>query len=172
MMKTVGVAIQSANQLHGPLESVFRQWNDLRAGKTAPTWSEFSLVNLPPKSLPWTVVVEPVPDHDDFRIRFWGTERSRLQGEQTGNLVSSLSPPELAEKLLSEYREVRDAQSPMLYATDATNDRVSIHFTMMRLPISDDGRSVTRILSMIDYNRIDGSLYDFYDTTRPYHLRT
>ena len=65
-------------------------WESLKGDAFAPSWNDFDLAALDPKSIPFVIVVDVVRDPLDFIIRFWGTAhvarkrmRSAIDGRTT-----------------------------------------------------------------------------------------
>ena len=110
------------------------------------------------------------PVGDDFLIRLWGTRRCEVQGEQTGNMVSELKPLDLGEKVRWKYKDTLLARMPILYETHVIRPHVTVDFMILRRPLSSDGEVVDRLVGVVDYGAVKGSLYDFYDVERPLYL--
>ena len=73
-----------------------------RSGPTGMAqWSDIRLVDFPSSLLPVLVIMDVVDDARAFVFRYWGTERTNLQGvDMTGKSVMDLATPGLAEGML------------------------------------------------------------------------
>ncbi len=131
-----------------------------------PLFGDFHLDELEPQIVPWSVLVDVIPDPLDFKYRFWGTERSKLIGaELTGLTTSAIPTTVMREANFREYADVFARAKPLLCHTPVTtkSGRHAI-FQSIRLPLFDDKDRISRIFSAINYNRIDEANYEFYGT--------
>ena len=63
-------------------------WESLKGDAFAPSWKDFDLAALDPKSIPYIIVIDVVRDPLDFVIRFWGTGHVAKKGvDKTGKSV-------------------------------------------------------------------------------------
>jgi hypothetical protein len=154
------------------LRDVLEYWETLCDGAFAPNWKQFNLYELPPKIIPWCIVVDVIGDginNATFRYRFWGTERTQLVGfDLTGKTVEDMPRPDMIKALLEDYREVCKSKIPLLLkksVTFQTDDTVD--FLSIRLPLSDDGQRVTHVLAVSYYPTITGAHYAYYDVDPP-----
>ncbi len=167
-MQTIKITeIDQATEMPDRFREVYQVWCNMRASDELPPGSGFSLEHVPPKLLPWSVLVDVVPEPLDFQFRFWGTERTNLIGaEMTGKLLSNIADETMRDGNREEYEEVlrrRTAllcHTPIVKRSGVESSRLSI-----RLPFSNDGRTVSRIYSAIDPDMIDEDHYAYYGTT-------
>lgn len=150
-----GTFISRPDQLPGVFAQPFSYWNECRGDRWAPTWSAFHLEKLDARLLPWSVVVDVLAD--DFRYRFWGSERARLIGAELSNRLASQIPDgPMRNSNLNEYRDLVGARAPMVFNTLITlSGGAIVRFHSLRLPISDDGEQVTKIYSALDYEQFN-----------------
>ena len=66
---------------------------------------------------------------------------------------------------IEEYVEVCAQKKPMLFATPVVKENgVSATFESIRLPLSDDGGSVSKIFSALNHNVLALHHYKIFDT--------
>lgn len=137
--------------LSGDFKAVYTYWDSLRDGTFAPPWSRFDWVCLPLNLIPGCSVVDVTTQPADFIYRFWGTERTSIQGaDYTGKSVFDFKPKAIAEKSIREYREVISRKSALLVDTHCPGGSWTkpFDYQFLRLPFSDDGSAVNQILSI------------------------
>lgn len=132
------------------LKPVFDYWNDLRGDRLAPSWREFDLLALPPKVLPTTQVVDWLPEQEEFRFRFYGSGYREIHGvDLTGMSPRDLPFKGLGDFIHAEYLSVVGNGKPNMVSYGYRNGSVFVEIeTCLRLPLSDDGHSVTGIVTV------------------------
>lgn len=152
----VASRIPQVGQLHGSLNALFEVWERSRGEALAPPWSQFDWDSAPADLVPSFAVVEVRRHPLDFIYRYWGTERTRLQGrDYTGCSVNDFRPRAIALKAFGEYTKVVETRAPLYLTTYGLTDSNSAPFTyhLLRLPYSEDGMSVDHILGVGLYDR-------------------
>jgi len=130
------------------LAELYQMWMDARDGDIAPSWSVFSGIAIRMPALPKSVVVDVKNTPRDFVYRFWGTGRTRSQGNDlTGQSVSAIKPPETAKKITNEYNEVLNRGEPIWIPTKATYFGIDRVYDWLRLPLSTDGQNIDMVFS-------------------------
>lgn len=149
--------------LPAPLDVAFHSWTALKKTGPLPAWRDWDWLAIPADAIPWCTVVDYIPYPQDFRYRFWGTARTRIQGyDVTGKSTLDLRPFSVAAKVFREYSEVIDKKHPLLFETFGFGLHESKSYQCLRLPFGDDG-NVTQILSMVSYDAFDMELiHDFF----------
>ena len=124
-------------------------WNDKRGSRFAPAWSDIELMDLPLSLIPHLVVVDVIGNAMDFKYRFWGTWHVQFHGyEQSNKLVSELNPPPYRDLISSQYKQTIEVREPQLFVQQIPIKSDLWVFTeLSRFPLSDDGKTVTNILS-------------------------
>ncbi|MBT6094647.1 MAG: PAS domain-containing protein [Rhodospirillaceae bacterium] len=137
-----------------PLRAIVTYWQAVRQDRFAPTWADFHLDELDPQLVPWCSVVDVVDGGSDFTYRFWGTARGALQRhDMTGKSVRDLSPPELAEAVIGEYAKMLKRRKPVWFSQDViVDDERKFTYQYLRLPLSDDGETIDKIVAF-SHNR-------------------
>ena len=132
------------------LRAVYEYWNDIRRERSMPLWADFDWMKIPADIIPWCAVVDVHEELQDIVYRFWGTQRSKLQGrDYTGTSIRDVKPDEVARKIWKEYSSVAVTGEPAFFATkDMLNqDGEFMEYHFLRLPFGLRG-SVTQILAV------------------------
>lgn len=122
-----------------------------RAGTNGmPAWADIRLVEFPAAILPWLVVMDVVADARSFVFRYWGTERTNLQGvDMTGKSVKELKIPGLAAAMLHQNERAVAARAPILYLNRFTvPSGLTVRYAALRLPVTDGGERVSKVLAL------------------------
>lgn len=149
--KILGVKVNSPkhDQLSGDVGHVFNYWLTLKGDNKLPLQSSFHLDELPPKSVPWTMVYDVIDDGQKFFYRFFGTQRVNAhRKDYTGLYVSDMEPHFIREKILDELRTVYTTVEPILVTTTAQANNEDFQYQMLRLPLSENGETVSRIVAI------------------------
>lgn len=149
-----------------PFGDAYAYWDNKRGRNVAPAWADFHLDDIDPRLIPWSVVVDVVGN--DLFYRFWGSERAKLIGlELTHKFASQIPHDEMREANIAEYMRTVTEKGPLLFNTlIAKRSGIIARFQSIRLPISDDGVSVTKVFSAINYEQITDTHYDIMGTSR------
>lgn len=144
---------------------IYEHWNDRRDDCFAPDWRAFELSRLPANCIRYTHVVDIHDNPFDITFRFWGTGLTDvLYFDRTGDSLLITNMGYLDEvrrdQVLADYRTVIDAKAPLPFLWDASAARERINRLIVpsiRLPLSDDGERVTKIVTHFDFtgNRED-----------------
>lgn len=132
------------------LKAFLDYWNSLRGERYAPSWKDFDLMALGPNLIPYTTVVDVLLDPLDFVFRFWGTAHRNSMGiEKTGKSI--LEQPWYRDREpFDEFSKVMNERCPLLIQAILTisgQNWKKIPVTVLRLPLSDDGKEVDQIIS-------------------------
>ena len=134
-------------------QTVLDYWNRLRADRFAPSWSEFDMMQIPSKQLPSTLVKDVERDPLAFRFRYYGSRFAHLRNkEYTGKTVDDLEGKLFSRAISSSLETFIEQQSPIHYAVEKQTglDTLTIQL-QLRLPISNDGQSVTNVVSLVEH---------------------
>ncbi len=166
MTDQTGIILVNTKQVPDTFAEVYDYWELQRGPAWAPTWSDFRLDELPFPILPWSIVVDVEANSTEFLYRFWGTQRTKLIGkDMTGETSSSIPNSFMREGNIKEYLEVCNQKKPMLFDTPVVKESgLRATFQSIRLPLSDDGKSVSKIFSALNYQLVSEAHYEFYDT--------
>ncbi len=132
---------------HEDLRLLFDYWNRKRGQRFAPGRRDIDPADLV-SVLPRILLFDVIDGGRDFRVRLAGTDTFGLHGEEiTGRLVSEFWPPAFRDSVLAAYRNLihmRQAEYARVDYTVAGHSAGGYH--VLRLPLSEDGESVSMIL--------------------------
>lgn len=164
-----------AGQVTEPLGDAFAVWSDQCEAGQPPAWSPEILLSYPSRLLPWAVVSIYEPESDDFRVRFWGSQRTSLfRRDATNRLISGSMTPVLGEKVLAECLEVRERRQPLIFHSRIeTAEHGTYTYRKIRLPLRKPGGDATDVvLSLDDPDLITRQIFKAWDVPPPAHLGT
>jgi len=152
------------------LQAVYDYWHELRGSRTMPGWSEVDMMALPLEVIPWCSVIDVVDGGRDFTVRFWGTERTRLQAaDYTGRSVFDIQPPAVGRKVKEELSQIIEAGAPMLFETWLADKDIATpatNYRMLRLPFGEENA----VRSVMCVPRLSGNrrmVYDWFGAEVP-----
>lgn len=142
------------SDLTAPLTDVLDHWRVRGGEDLACPWSKFEMHFLPPPVLPTTLVIDVFDDMDRNRYRFWGSRMTLIHGrDMTGKSPYELTPRELGKDLRKQHREIRDGRTARADVLGFVLDHgVTQTHTILRLPLSDDGQTVSQIAGVVWYS--------------------
>ena len=141
-------------ELPSTLAEVFGYWDGLRAARWAPAWRDFALTGLSSQVIPFTLVVDVRRNPLDFVYRFWGTANTTYIGyDCTGQSVRD--NPRFSDKVFTECREVVEARAPLIFRTRLIQEDGDVvrDYQRLRAPLSDDGETVTHLVSALSAHK-------------------
>jgi hypothetical protein len=141
------------------LREVLGYWDRLRGDRWAPTWADFRLLDLPSSTIPFVIVLDVVPDPLDFIYRFWGTGNTTYIGyDCTG--MSVRRNKLFSAKVFGECQQLVEKRRPIVWFSKVVrDDGLYREYTRLRVPLSDDGETVTHIVSAV---RIEEKLDEIF----------
>ena len=144
------LAIPGNRELFPGFEGVYDLWNEVRGTRMAPPWPELNLMMLPPETIPYCAVVDVIGDMPDFVYRFWGTRSVDAFGqEMTGKSVLDLKPKKVGQRAHGTYMTVLTEKKPAVFKGRISSVyRVSMVDFIFKLPLSTDGETVDKILTI------------------------
>jgi hypothetical protein len=152
------------------LQAVYDYWRELRGARAMPSWSDVDMMSLPLEVVPWCSVIDVVEGGQDFVVRFWGTERVRLQAmDYTGRSVEDFRPPAVGQKVRSELSQVIEAGALLLFETWLADNDISApatNYRMLRLPLGAD-ETVSSIMCIPRFSANRRMVYDWFDADVP-----
>lgn len=136
------------------LRRAVEYWESRRAGRRMPAWRDIDPLDVP-DLLPWLLVIDVLPGAADFRYRLIGTKVVAIARQDfTGRLFSELPGKGPGSVVWENCRQVASTGGPFSrtppYAGPDPQVRLGEN---VLLPLSDDGRTVDRILQAISYGR-------------------
>jgi hypothetical protein len=100
---------------------------------------------------PHVLMVDVVDGGDDYFIRLFGQYLVDSYGEQTGRLSSQASVPDLVRQRSKQLFDACIAHAAPVYAywpESAARRRAHVDVEALCLPLSSDGRSLDRLMSL------------------------
>ncbi len=134
---------------HGLLDMA-ELWKTWAGARFAPAWQDVNLLEIPDDLRRGTMVADCLEVPDDFRVRFWGLDLVRaFEVELTGKRLSESDE----RGIMRSFREtaitvVREKKPQFLIHKITSSHGAERLFPVVRLPISDDGETVTKIMSV------------------------
>jgi hypothetical protein len=131
------------------LQEVLEYWNRLRGQRWAPAWTDFRLLDLASPTIPFVIVLDVTPEPVDFIYRFWGTGNTASIGyDCTG--MSVRQNKLFSAKVFDECVALVEERRPIVWFSKVMrNDGLFRKYTRLRAPLSNDGVSVTHIVSVL-----------------------
>lgn len=150
----MSVRVPVSEALESNCRIVFELWDSLRGDHFAPSWKDFDLQRLPPREISFTRVIDV--HHNPFNLvyRFWGTGLVTVLGiDRTGKSLTQ-TPMERGKYTQAEYEAVIQEKAPYALVYNAKSELPAIpHYApAIRLPLTDDGKTVDKIVSYADFN--------------------
>lgn len=148
-------AVPPESGFPGGDRGLFRQlwdyWLLKRGGRLAPSRADIDPADIV-RLLPGILLIE-VTDGPRFRHRLASTAVAAIHGQElTGLYVDELEPASFRELLDSDLRLMLKNRAPQFVSLRFVNRQGrSRSYDVLRLPLSDDGKTVTKILIFSDF---------------------
>ena len=140
------------------LKDLYTFWLSVADREGIPSRRWFSAESLR-KFLPRILIVQVNENGESFTYRLAGSQVYEVHGyEFTGRNVLDIQPSSLAEALRSDFLEIVETRKPQflrLTYSNRSGDKRS--YLMLRLPLSEDGQTVSQILACGDYSTYSSS---------------
>lgn len=148
---------------HGLLD-MLEIWKGWSGDAFAPQWRSDNLLAIQAPLRRGTMVVDYIPETRDFLVRFWGTDLVEAFGiDLTGRLLSAKQDQGVMSSFRESARTVIERRAPQaLLHRIKSPQGIERLYPVIRLPFSDDGESVTKIMTVENINLCMQS----YDTGR------
>jgi len=121
-------------------------------GAIGPPWRDFDLIKIPAPLLPYAIVMDCVGDTNDFTYRYFGSGLADgISADLTGKKLDRV-PDSVRKEIIQTYNDVIERREPVFlrYDIDQDGERIVLQ-EGLRLPLSDDGRTVNKIFSIFLY---------------------
>ena len=135
------------------INAAYAYWDDLRQGAAGPSQSIFKLDALPPKLVPRLAVVDFVGPPLDFYYRFFGTAMVEAAGKElTGKTYYKDNVQDYGFVNAKLFPILIKKRQPLFHRTIWESVRhVRLQTTTLRLPLSNDGTTVSGAVTANDY---------------------
>lgn len=128
---------------------VFEYWESLSNSETGAHFSKFRLDELPVRIIPASMIYDVIEGGQDYRYRFFGSDRVKSHGEDyTNRFVSDITPHMMAVKIATESAEIVKSKAPCVVNTIAAVGGEEFQYSLIRLPLFDDNGDVARIYGL------------------------
>lgn len=133
------------------LKQVHKAWVEAKGSAIGPSLKTFDLFFIPLAHIPFSSITDYFAERDEFIVRFFGTGLVSIDGcEMTGKNLLETPHSGLRKTLEILFRKVVDEKcenfSEIQYDSTIGPQRLSISG---RWPLSEDGKNVTGVLSVI-----------------------
>ncbi|MDF1791124.1 MAG: PAS domain-containing protein [Thalassobaculaceae bacterium] len=136
------------------LLQAFHYWDDIRGEAAMPGRSDLDPIDIP-TLLPHVILLDVIPPNDRLKVRLVGTQVVQMFGaDYTGLFLDEINFGEVREKVLRDYNGAVGVARPIF--SDHTFRKLGgFLFDIERviLPLSEDGRSVTMLLAVLDFSK-------------------
>ena len=141
------------------LREVMAYWDKLRGEDWAPAWSSFRLPDLTSRTIPFVIILDVIQEPLDFVYRFWGTGNTATIGyDCTG--MSVRRNKLFSAKVFGECQQLVEKGRPIVWFSKVVrDDGLYREYIRLRVPLSDDGETVTHIVSAV---RIEEKLDEIF----------
>ncbi len=139
---------------HPSLRRLFAYWDEKRAGRIAPARDEIDPVDVP-DILPNMFIYRVLDGGADFRMSLFGTALVEVfRRDFTGETFEKIFNGPDREAIRAEYRQVAVEARPVCVRHDASwINRDHVEYERLLLPLSDDGKTVNRLLGGTYFDR-------------------
>lgn len=143
-------------------------WKEKTGDRFAPAWSELEFLAFPADLIPQMYLVDVTSDPPDFRYRFFGTEIRDGEGQDlTGKSVDDMQPPGLAAIAREAYENYCTDPKPTFFRicemNEAGDDLGREIIYGLRLPFSDDGKSMDHFLVIAKFPVGFSEIQQYYE---------
>ena len=122
-------------------------WARKSAGRFAPGRDEIDWLEMPMDMVPRVMIVDVLTGPPDFRYRYFGTWHTECHGhDMTGRCVSEYPDPGYRSFVMDDYAKVVAGRAPTLSLVSMTLNNLPYRCEILRLPLSDDGVAVDKIM--------------------------
>jgi hypothetical protein len=131
---------------HPDLRVLYDYWNERRQGRRWPARADINPVDLK-FALGNLSLIDVAPEPPRFIFRLIGTFLSqRLGTDFTGKTVDDIPDRAYRDEVNAAYEKLIDSGEPSVAQGERLFDKTPHRFETLRLPLSEDGNSVTMIL--------------------------
>jgi len=149
----LGHVVQADEDIRsGKLRQLWRYWLSLRKDGALPARRDVDPLQIP-LLLPHVMLVEALPDEQDFRYRLVGTHIARIHGaDNTGKCVSEcFAPRECAQVVVLYRRTVREVAVIVHRGRPRRRDNRLLDYEIVHMPLADGNGQVAMILAGLEF---------------------
>lgn len=143
--------LQPLEELPDDLKPVLDYWQSLvPENSVGPAWTDFDMMRLPVSYLPTATVVDYTPSTETYRYRYWGSQLTPVFGADLTGKTFEEVPGNFTQVTYQSYGLVAKHKRPCLVKFTATIKGENTTFqTALRLPLSEDGQTVSGFVSLL-----------------------
>jgi hypothetical protein len=132
---------------HPSLNELYAYWDRKRGERPAPTRADIDPVDIP-HLLSNIFICQVAHEPRDYIIRLFGTALVEGLGRDlTGKRYSEIFPADVVARIHLDYDAVVEKCAAVTARKDASwSDKSHLHYELLLLPLSDDGKTVNRIV--------------------------
>jgi hypothetical protein len=142
---------------HDILRELWAYWDSIRGEKAMPSRADFDPLDIP-RLLPNLILFDVEPGTRRLKARLVGTQVVATYGiDYTGRYLDEIDFGAHRDDILRDYYRCLDTAAPCLTQSSFWSDR-GLTYSMQRLilPLSDDGRTVNKLLACLAFDRVVG----------------
>lgn len=130
-----------------------------------PRWSDVDFLSLHSSIIPYFFLIDVLNDPLDFRFRFYGTGLVEMvKQDYTGQSVSEIVPADFGENMHRQYSNLLERRKPQsVQILDSDYDAARPIYATVRLPFSDDGKNINKIMGAIEFDKNLPSITKYYE---------
>lgn len=148
------------------LQFALDYWSRKRAGRLAPKRADIDPAEIAPL-LPRVILVDVSADPLDFRFRLAGTGLFRIHGaELTNKRALDLEPAAYGALIHRLYCDALARRAPMVHRLLIECETRRSAYLRVMLPLSEDGASINRLLTVESYADAAQDLRDCFEEAR------
>jgi len=131
---------------HPDLRTLYDYWDKRRGGRRWPARADINPVDLK-FALGNLSLIDVSHDPLQFTFRLLGTLFAQRLGQDfTGRTVDDIPDPDYRAEITAAYRKIVETGEPSSTMGERTFDGEPRRFETLRLPLSEDGKTVTMVL--------------------------
>ncbi len=132
------------------LDWAIAYWREKSGARFAPRWTDIDLSEFLPVLLQGVMVADIVPEQSDFRIRYWGTGLVSAFGiEPTGERLSQFDHNGVMDSFIATAPDIIKTRAPQYLMHEINSPSGAPYvYPDVRLPLSEDGETVTSIMTV------------------------
>lgn len=149
------------------MRAALAYWQEKCAGRFAPAWTDISLLDFPPRVIPFMNVTDIDPETLAVKYRFWGTALTESHGhDYTGQSPLDMPAQRVGSVAEGGHRRLVRERKPHVEVKEFMNTSGLLgRQILLRLPLSDDGVVVNHgvVLSYVEFLSPGKPLSAFFD---------
>lgn len=146
--ETVKVRSDADHAMDPRVARLLALWHAKRGAAAMPSRADFAFTDFRPW-LGHLAILETIEGGTDFRYVLYGTRLVEIFGFDLTGLTVRAAAAQIGLQPLAEYRRVQATGKPDFVSRMSPANKEYLTMTKLALPLSGDGRTVDRIISVI-----------------------